>query len=98
MRTNFVDVCVASTSKNLLVERMRVCTLLWDAGINAEHSYKPNPKLLTQFQDAESQGIPLIVIIGENELKAGCVKVKKTGIRDDNGTVRTSQSLYILST
>ena len=42
----------------------------------AEISYKLNPKLLNQFQYCEEHNIPLCVVIGEDELKQGVVKLR----------------------
>lgn len=82
-RTNFVEVYVASAQKGLMKERMKLCTRLWDAGLNAEHSYKPNPKMLDQFQHAEDHGIPIILILGNDELNAGVVKLRVTKTREE---------------
>ena len=46
----------------------------------AEFSYKLKPKLPAQFKAAESTGIPLAVILGEDELAAGKVRVKQMGL------------------
>lgn len=62
---------------------MKICTNLWDAGLNAEHSYKPNPKMLDQFQHAEDHGVPIILIIGNDELNAGVVKMRETSTREE---------------
>lgn len=81
-----VDVFVmAFGAKNgLLTERMSVARTLWDAGIKAEFSPKVKPKLPQQFKAAESAGVPLAVILGEDELAAGKVKVKVLGLPDDH--------------
>ncbi|KAI1749255.1 hypothetical protein F4782DRAFT_549839 [Xylaria castorea] len=73
---------MAFGGKGLLPERMGVARLLWDAGISAEFSPKVKPRLPQQFKAAESAGIPLAVIVGEDELKAGKVKVKVMGLPD----------------
>lgn len=78
----------------LLPERMRVATQLWDAGIRAEYSPKAKPKPLQQFN--ASEGVPVAVILGEEELAAGQVRVKQlhqgdkdkskdTGKKDETG-------------
>ncbi|KAI1318476.1 hypothetical protein F5Y16DRAFT_391909 [Xylariaceae sp. FL0255] len=66
----------------LLIERMKIATQLWDAGIKADFSFKVKPKLPQQFKAAETGNIPLAVIIGEDELKDGLVKVKVMGLPD----------------
>ncbi|KAG6007325.1 hypothetical protein E4U21_006136 [Claviceps maximensis] len=61
----------------LLPERMSVVQRLWSAGIRAEFSPKVKPKLPQQFKAAE--GVPLGVILGQEELAAGQVRLKKLG-------------------
>ncbi|KAH7130353.1 histidyl-tRNA synthetase-like protein [Dendryphion nanum] len=66
----------------MLLPRMQVARSLWDAGIKTEFSYKVKPKLQAQFKAAEAAGVPLAVILGEDELKEGKVKVKELGLED----------------
>ncbi|USP82659.1 histidyl-trna synthetase [Curvularia clavata] len=68
----------------MLTERMQVAQELWAAGIKAEFSYKLKPKVQQQFKQAEVAGVPLAVILGEDELKDGKVKIKVLGIKDEN--------------
>eukprot|EP00127_Corallochytrium_limacisporum_P000457 Clim_evm13s13 gene=Clim_evmTU13s13 len=75
-RTTHTEVMVISGQKGLTVERMKVCSLLWDAGIKTEMSYKDNPKFLNQFQYCEQKGIPYAVIVATDELEKGIVKVR----------------------
>ncbi|XP_071951017.1 histidine--tRNA ligase, cytoplasmic-like isoform X2 [Antedon mediterranea] len=83
VRTTEIDILVASAQKNLLEERMKLCSELWDGNIKAEMSYKKNPKMLNQLQHAEDSGIPFVVIIGEQELKDGVVKIRNTLTREE---------------
>lgn len=46
----------------------------------AEFSYKVKPKLPQQFKAAEQGGVPFAVILGEDELKAGKVRIKEMGL------------------
>ena len=46
---------MASGQKGLLKERMKLLNMLWENDLNAEMLYKANPKLLTQFQYAETE-------------------------------------------
>jgi len=39
-------------------------------------SNKNNPKILTQLQDCENQGIPLAVIIASGEIESGTVIIR----------------------
>ncbi|KAK2739428.1 Cytoplasmic and mitochondrial histidine tRNA synthetase [Myotisia sp. PD_48] len=66
----------------LLLERMSVANQLWKAGIKAEFSNTVKPRLPQQFKLAEAGGIPLAVILGEDELAAGQVKLKILGLPD----------------
>lgn len=45
--------------------------------------YKSNPKLLSQLQYCEELGIPLVAILGEQELKNGMVKLRNVATRDE---------------
>lgn len=84
IRANEVDVYVMAFGgkgfDGLLPQRMDVARRLWDAGIKAEFSWKVKPKLPAQFKAAETSGIPLAVILGEDELAAGKCKIKELGL------------------
>ncbi|RVE52530.1 hypothetical protein evm_002924 [Chilo suppressalis] len=84
VRTSDVDVYVISAQKNFLEERMKICNELWNAGIKTEQSYKKNPKMLTQLQHCEENGIPLAVVLGESELKRGMVKIRNVTSRQED--------------
>lgn len=87
-RAKDVDVFVMALSvrgkSGMLTERMQVAQELWAAGIRTEFTYKLEPKLDKQFKQAEAAGVPLAVILGEDELKDGKVKIKVLGIKDKN--------------
>uniref|UniRef100_A0A8D2BJL0 Histidine--tRNA ligase, cytoplasmic n=2 Tax=Sus scrofa TaxID=9823 RepID=A0A8D2BJL0_PIG len=83
VRTTETQVLVASAQKKLLEERLKLVSELWDAGIKAELLYKKNPKLLNQLQYCEEAGIPLVAIIGEQELKDGVVKLRSVTSREE---------------
>jgi len=69
-------------STGLLPERLSIASLLWDAGIKTDFSPKVKPGLPQQFKAAT--GVPLAVILGQDELAAGQVKVKAFGLADDH--------------
>merc|ERR1712002_1329395 len=83
IRTVDTQVCVITAQKNLVAERMKIISDLWEAGIRAEHSYKKNPKMLNQLQFCEDSGIPLAIVIGESEIAAGIVKLRDIATRDE---------------
>ncbi|KAL8724127.1 MAG: hypothetical protein Q9181_006972, partial [Wetmoreana brouardii] len=84
IRSNAVDVYVMAFGgkgfTGMVKERMAVCKILWDAGIKAEFSYKLKQKLQAQFKAADANGVPFAVILGEDEEKAGKVKIKELGL------------------
>ncbi|OTB01821.1 hypothetical protein M426DRAFT_323179 [Hypoxylon sp. CI-4A] len=61
----------------LLLQRMSVSRQLWEAGIRAEFSAKVKPRLPQQFKAAED--VPLAVILGQDELADGKVRLKVLG-------------------
>ena len=50
--------------------------------IQAEYLYKVKPKLPAQFKAAESNNVPFAVILGEDELSRGLVKIKQLGLSE----------------
>lgn len=64
----------------LLLERMALARQLWDAGIRAEFAAKVKPKMLQQFN--ASEGAPVVVIFGQDELAAGQVRLKDAQVGD----------------
>ncbi|KAF4451061.1 histidine--tRNA ligase mitochondrial [Fusarium albosuccineum] len=82
--TREIDVYVMAVGgkefDGLLAERMAVATQLWDAGIRAEFAAKVKPKLLQQFNAAGET--PLAVILGQDELAAGQVRLKDARVTD----------------
>jgi histidyl-tRNA synthetase len=97
VRINETQVLVATGQKGMLKERMAICAELWAAGVKAELVYKANPKLLTQLQKAEDEGIPLVAIIGQNEIEANVVKLRKTGEREDKDVPRADLAKEIVA-
>ena len=66
----------AAQKGKLFDERLKMCAELWAAGIKTEMQQKRKVKLLSQFQKAEGDGIPLCVILGEDEVARGVVQLK----------------------
>ena len=103
---------MASGQKGFLEDRMKICTVLWDAQIKvgallwhpyssalhlqAELIYKESPKLLSQFQYCEAEGIPWLVILGEEEKVKGSVRLRQVDSRVEVGW-RSSANLYTSS-
>ncbi|KAK0657337.1 hypothetical protein B0T16DRAFT_452813 [Cercophora newfieldiana] len=88
-RKNDVDIFVMAFGggkdfTGLLKERSQVCARLWNAGIKAEFLYKVKPKLPAQFKAAEQNGVPFALILGEDELARGEVRIKEMGLAADH--------------
>uniref|UniRef100_A0A182W2L3 histidine--tRNA ligase n=1 Tax=Anopheles minimus TaxID=112268 RepID=A0A182W2L3_9DIPT len=83
VRTNATEVYVASAHKGLHLRRLEILNKLWTAGFKAEHSYKLNPKLLDQLQHCEEFQIPYAIILGNDELKRGFVKLREISSRQE---------------
>ncbi|KAF2794887.1 histidyl-tRNA synthetase [Melanomma pulvis-pyrius CBS 109.77] len=66
----------------LLPERMETAKTLWDAGIKAEYTWKAKPKWQKEFLVSEKGGIPWAVILGDDELKQGKVKLKELSLKE----------------
>ena len=84
LRPSEVDVYVMAFggANGLLKERMAAARDLWAGGVKAEFSAKVKPKLPQQFKAAEAGGVPLAVIVGEDELAAGKIRLKALGLPD----------------
>ena len=80
----------------LLKERMRVARQLWSAGVRAEFSAKVRPKPQQQFN--ASDGVPVAVILGQEELEAGQVRVKRLHVGDRNAQVKDKGQLVAMET
>jgi len=71
-----VDVLVTVLDESLRTESMRLAAELREAGVNTE-LVMDDKKLGKQIAYADKKKIPLIAIIGEDEIKAELVKVKQ---------------------
>ncbi len=74
----------------MMLERMKVAKLLWDAKISAEFNQQENPKLKYEIANALDRDIPFMVVIGEDEAKENKCKVKDLKNRTEE-TVDQSQ-------
>ena len=64
--------------------------------MQAELLYKKNPKMLTQFQFCEENGIPFCAVLGESELNEGVVTLRDMYSRQEvrNNCILSTQELY----
>ena len=76
---------------------MKLCSELWAAGIRAEFGYKPNPNFKTDIiGEAANQGIPIVVLIGEDELANGTAKVKDMTAESEEAVPRADVPAAVL--
>jgi len=68
IRATETQVLVTSMGKNLTAKRLEACSIMWKEGIKAETLYTENPRTDKTFSYAFDNGIPLILIIGEQEI------------------------------
>eukprot|EP00557_Chaetoceros_sp_GSL56_P006358 CAMPEP_0176501598 /NCGR_PEP_ID=MMETSP0200_2-20121128/14246_1 /TAXON_ID=947934 /ORGANISM="Chaetoceros sp., Strain GSL56" /LENGTH=958 /DNA_ID=CAMNT_0017900495 /DNA_START=69 /DNA_END=2945 /DNA_ORIENTATION=- len=78
-----VKVLVAQAGENLMLEKMKVTKLLWDANISAEFNQQDNPKLKYEIADALDRNIPFMVVIGEDEAREKKCKIKDLNARTE---------------
>lgn len=73
---------VCSAQKGLTADRLRLLSELWAGNVNAEHSFKRNPKILDQMQYCEDKGIPIALILGQDELAKNVVTMRNVVTRE----------------
>ena len=69
--------------KKVVPEDCRSQLFFFPGPPQAELLYKKNPKLLNQLQYCEETGIPLVAIMGEQELKDGVIKLRSVASREE---------------
>lgn len=92
-RPSSVQVYVACAGSVDMKTRIRICSMLWKGGLNATFCAKMKPRLLDQFAHCEHEKIPIVVILGENELAAQNIRIKMIQNREDKGTLVPIDSL-----
>ncbi|KAI1171435.1 hypothetical protein F4777DRAFT_565587 [Nemania sp. FL0916] len=74
----------------LLLERLKVARELWDVGIQTEFTAKVKPRRQQQLTALDNSYIS--VILGEDELKQGQVRLK-VGVAKDRGRLIARENL-----
>ena len=82
---------------NLMLERLKLCNLLWNNGIKAETSYKEKSDPKGQAGYASQEGIRWIVWVGDAELAEGKVKVKDLNSHSEEVVLVNDVAGFILS-
>jgi len=76
IRCSQTEVLIASIGSGMVGHRLSLCATLWKEQINTETLYNENPKPQKQLSYALENGIPLMIFIGEDEIKNKKVKLK----------------------
>eukprot|EP01024_Parvocaulis_polyphysoides_P048985 TRINITY_DN47074_c0_g3_i2.p1 TRINITY_DN47074_c0_g3~~TRINITY_DN47074_c0_g3_i2.p1 ORF type:complete len:223 (-),score=52.06 TRINITY_DN47074_c0_g3_i2:149-817(-) len=79
IRATKTQALVASIGKGMQKKRMQLASKLWSSGIACEFGFKADPKMGDNFDYVFEQGIPFMVLFGEDELAKGMVKIKDIG-------------------
>lgn len=77
------SVFIASIGNNLVSERMKIASELWNNNISAEFLYSNNPNMKKQLAAALEKGHKYMVVIGEDEIKKSVVKVKVIDTKEE---------------
>ncbi|KAJ3268878.1 hypothetical protein HDV01_002136 [Terramyces sp. JEL0728] len=94
VKTTSTEVYVSAVDGQL-AERMKICKELWENSINAEFTYKANPKIKNQLAACEKQQIPFAIIIGSAEVQQGVVKVKELATGNEETVTRAEMISYL---
>lgn len=78
-----VEVFVASIGDKMTTHRMKVTKQLWAANISAEYSHQEAPKFKRQLDEVLERGIPFMVVLGQEEVDRGTVKIKDMRKHDE---------------
>ncbi|EDO05716.1 putative histidyl-tRNA synthetase [Babesia bovis T2Bo] len=78
-----VFVCTVGDA-TMLPERLRICSLLWDAGIAAEFHYNPRANLKKQLDAATVKRAQVAVVVGMSEISEGTVRIKSLNYEEEN--------------
>jgi histidyl-tRNA synthetase len=80
---NNIDVYVASIGKDMLNERIKLCSLLRKYNISTMMSYLENPKMKTQFDDIFNYQVKYMIVIGADEIQSGKIKIKNISTKKE---------------
>lgn len=90
------QVLVASTGGALTLPRLALCQELWRANIAAEILQVETPKFTKQLHYALERGIPFMVVVGDDELASGHVKIKEIAAKDEVTVARSDMVAELL--
>lgn len=73
---NNIDVYVASIGKNMIAERVLLCSEIRKLGYKAIMCDLENPSMRLQFDTVFNNKIPIMLIIGQNEINSNTLNIK----------------------
>ena len=76
-KQSYIQVLVGSAGKDLIIHKMRLSAELWSAGIAAEFLYNKDPKPAKQLEYALEHRIPIVLMIGEDEITNNIVGLRE---------------------
>lgn len=94
--TSGLAVMVANFGEDTLPASLEILQMLRDANIASE-LYPENAKMKKQFAYADKKGIPLVIIIGEEELQSGVYQVKNLKTGAQSAVTKAEVVSYIVS-
>ncbi|KAH0473445.1 MAG: hypothetical protein KVP17_000197 [Porospora cf. gigantea B] len=77
IRQTQTDVFVCSIGEDLLPHRMRIAQELRNGGIGTEFAFSSKAKLVKQLAKAQTDKVPLVVVVGQDEIDNGTIKLRK---------------------
>lgn len=89
VRATTTDVLVATVGKGTMEPRLRLCAELWRAGVATEFCFNENWNMGKQVTHAVTQGIPLMAVVGEDEIAQGVVKLKILATKEERVVSRS---------
>jgi len=73
---NSPQIYVCSIGDNMILERIKLCSIFRQNNIIAQMSHQSNPKMRKQFDYVFQNNIPYMIVIGNEEIKNKKIKIK----------------------
>lgn len=83
IRATCTEVLVATVGKGMMPARLGLCAQLWRAGLATEFCYNENWNIGKQVTYAVTEGIPVVAVVGEDEIAGGVVKLKTISAKSE---------------
>jgi len=93
VRSSPTDVLVATIGTEMLSDRLKICSLLWQNKIKAEYMHVCDAKLKKQLEYANNCNIPYVVIMGPDEKSKNIVKIKSLFGQKEEKEVKYEQMI-----